>query len=101
MSEPGEFWHFPFPPPPEKKKGFLFFSDTFSITLVVYGLPIGDLVCLCQSAVVDVVGCSCEGAGQLVYGPRTSFLGSFVPCRCRTNRSTLVVVWPVVDWIRR
>jgi hypothetical protein len=32
----------------------------------------------------DVVDCSCEIAGQSVYGPRIGFLGLFDPCWCET-----------------
>jgi hypothetical protein len=47
--------------------------------------------------VVDVVDCSYESAGQLVYGPRIGFLGRLDPCRCKTIVVLLVVVWPVVS----
>jgi hypothetical protein len=35
----------------------------------------GWIVAQMTSAVVDVVSCSCESAGQLVYGPQIGFLG--------------------------
>jgi hypothetical protein len=55
-------------------------------TLVVFGLPIGGVVCLskCRDGVVDS---SCESAGQSMYGPRIGFLGHFNPCWCKTNGS--------------
>jgi hypothetical protein len=72
----------------EKKKGVgrVLFSDTLSITLVVFGPPIGGIVCLskCRDGVVD---CFCESLGQWVYGPRIGFLGHFDPCRCKTDSS--------------
>jgi hypothetical protein len=48
--------------------GMFYFVDTLFITLVVSGPPFGGLVCLrkCRD---DVVDCSCESAGQSVYGP--------------------------------
>jgi hypothetical protein len=64
--------------------GFIF--DTLSSTLVVSCPPIGSVVCLSKCC-DDVVDCSCESAGQLVYGPRIGFLGHFDPCQCKTNSS--------------
>jgi hypothetical protein len=95
--EPREFRHSPFPPSSLKKGekkikqggGAYFIFDILSITLVVSGLPIDGVVCLSKCS-DDVVDCSCECAGQLVYGPRISFLGHYIPCRCKT-------VWPIVS----
>jgi hypothetical protein len=41
------------------------------------------MVCL-QKCHDDVVDCSCESAGQSVYGPRIGFLGHFSPFQCKT-----------------
>jgi hypothetical protein len=79
------------PLPPEKthtkNKGVgAGFLDTLSITLVVSGLPFGSLLCLGKFR-DDVVDCSCESAGQSVYGPRIGFLGHFGPFCCKTDGS--------------
>jgi hypothetical protein len=101
---------FPLPTAPEKKNekktpkrtdkkqgaGRVLFFDTLFITLVVSGPPFGGLVCL-RKCFDDVVDCSCESAGQSVYGPRICFLGPFDPFRCKTIVVLLVVVWPVVS----
>jgi hypothetical protein len=92
----------PFPPCPQKKRhkkkqgaGACFIFDTLSIILVVSGPPFGGLVCLgkCQD---DVIDCSCESAGQSVYGPRIGFLGHFGSSGVRLMVVLLVIVWPVV-----
>jgi hypothetical protein len=85
ISELGELRYSPFPPAPKNKQkkktkkqggGAYFIFDTLSITLIVSGPPIGGMVCLrkCRDNIVD---CSCESAGQSVYGPRIGFLGLF------------------------
>jgi hypothetical protein len=43
---------------------------------------------LFQCALVDAVNCSCEIAGQSVYGLCISLLGSFDPCQCKTTGGT-------------
>jgi hypothetical protein len=62
--------------------GLCFVFDTLSITPVVSGPPFGGMVCLQECR--DVVDCSCESAGQSVYGPRIGFLGNFSPFWCKT-----------------
>jgi hypothetical protein len=90
----------PLPLKKKRKKGggaFFVSFGTLSITLVFFGVPIASMFCLrkCRD---DVVDCSCESAGQLLYGPRIGFLGLFDPCRSGTLGCTtsLVVVWPVI-----
>jgi hypothetical protein len=61
-----------------------FVFDTLSVTPVVSGPPFGGMVCL-QECRDDVFDCSCESAGQSVYGPRISFLGLYNPCQCKTS----------------
>jgi hypothetical protein len=70
-----------------KGVGRVLFFDILSITLVVSGQPIGGVVCLSKCR-VDVVDCSFESAGQLVYGPRICFLGYCDPCLCKTSGCT-------------
>jgi hypothetical protein len=65
----------------------LVFLNTLSIILVVSGLPIGGLVCLSKCC-IDVVDCSCESAGQSLYGPRIGFLRHFNPWRYKTSSCT-------------
>jgi hypothetical protein len=69
-----------------KGAGHVLVFGTLFITLVVSGLPFGGLVCL-RKCRHDVVDCSCESAGQSVYGPQIGFLRPFDPFRCKTNGS--------------
>jgi hypothetical protein len=89
------------PTAPEKKKkthkkqrsGAYFIFDTLSITLVVSGPPIGDVICLskCRD---DVVDWSCESR---CMGLGSNSWDILITDGVRLLVVLLVVVWPVVS----